>query len=154
MGNCCESTRLYFEEIENQATIERNMSQHNNIDLQIKKILMLGSGSSGKSVLFKQLKCIQSNGFDAEELENSRHIIRQNVVAAMMKLLKKSLELYERDNERFRDCFLDFAEHEIEEAVLCVIHHANNSFEEGTLPTDPSILKKLGINHKYITYEI
>lgn len=44
------------------------------------KILLLGSGESGKSTIVKQMKIIHQNGFTKDELESYRPIIYKNVL--------------------------------------------------------------------------
>ena len=45
------------------------------VNKQVKNLLLLGPGSSGKSTLFKQIKCIHGNGFEYDELKECKHMI-------------------------------------------------------------------------------
>eukprot|EP01083_Nonionella_stella_P236834 831379_1 len=64
----------------NDKNIEKYMDYQRQMEMRIKKLLLLGAGSSGKSTLFKQLKCIYDVGFEDTELEACRHTLRQNVI--------------------------------------------------------------------------
>ncbi|KAG0742032.1 hypothetical protein G6F57_004680 [Rhizopus arrhizus] len=44
------------------------------------KILLLGSGESGKSTIFKQMKIIHQNGYTKEELVNWKLIVYRNLI--------------------------------------------------------------------------
>ena len=61
-----------------------------------RKLLLLGAGSSGKSTLYKSLRINEQKNEDSELVE-SRHVIRQNIIAGTLTLLKRSQELYEMD---------------------------------------------------------
>ncbi|ORY03003.1 G protein alpha subunit [Basidiobolus meristosporus CBS 931.73] len=76
------------------------------------KILLLGSGESGKSTIVKQMKIIHQNGYTTEELSLFRVTIfknlvdsAQNLVAGMTKL---SLEPVEPQNKEFAVKLQDF----------------------------------------------
>jgi guanine nucleotide-binding protein G(i) subunit alpha len=78
MGNCASNT-------EDKARLVSDM-----IDLQIEedskqykrecKILLLGSGESGKSTIVKQMKIIHQNGYTPEELLAFRPLIWKNLI--------------------------------------------------------------------------
>ncbi|KAL7754467.1 Guanine nucleotide-binding protein alpha-2 subunit [Sorochytrium milnesiophthora] len=63
------------------------------------KILLLGSGESGKSTIVKQMKIIHQNGYTREELIGFRSTIFNNMVDSMRGFLDalKSLELAFQD---------------------------------------------------------
>ena len=61
---------------------------------------MLGSGSSGKSTLFQQLKCIYSTGFEPDEIDACKYQIRSNVVQCMIKLLQCTKQFHEEDPDK------------------------------------------------------
>ena len=72
-------------------------SRSKQIDKQIKeekvkfrrtvKILLLGSGESGKSTFLKQMKIIHGNDFSKDELDNQKPIIYGNIVKGMKVLI-------------------------------------------------------------------
>ena len=51
------------------------------------KILLLGSGESGKSTFLKQMKIIHGNDFSKDERENHKSIIYGNIVKGMKVLI-------------------------------------------------------------------
>lgn len=55
-------------------------------DKDVKKLLLLGAGESGKSTLFKQLITIYGKGFPPHERKNYEPIIRLNLMACMVAL--------------------------------------------------------------------
>ncbi|KAJ3217186.1 guanine nucleotide-binding protein subunit alpha [Clydaea vesicula] len=58
-----------------------------NQPLHTRKLLLLGSGDSGKSTLLKQMKILHGNGFDAKERITYRIALHKNVVDSMKALI-------------------------------------------------------------------
>jgi GTPase SAR1 family protein len=56
------------------------------------KLLLLGTGASGKSTFLKQLKIIHKDGFSATEIDQFRDSLPMSSVQSMQKLLKALLE--------------------------------------------------------------
>lgn len=56
----------------------------------IKKLLLLGAGESGKSTLFKQINNIYGEGFNQKDREEYIRIIHSNVIKAMKVLVDQS----------------------------------------------------------------
>jgi hypothetical protein len=68
-----------------------------NIDRQLRKeridkqkeykILLLGTGESGKSTIIKQMRIIYGKGFSDDDLVGYRELVFQNIITAMKRLL-------------------------------------------------------------------
>jgi len=56
-------------------------------DLKVIKLLLLGTGESGKSTIFKQMQILYAKGFSEFERSTFRHVVRRNVVEAMQTLI-------------------------------------------------------------------
>ncbi|ETO24189.1 guanine nucleotide binding protein (G protein), alpha inhibiting activity polypeptide a, partial [Reticulomyxa filosa] len=108
----------------------------NNINFQLqqaralqtkeKHLLLLGTGSSGKSTLFKQLgqnnslkkqnrKYIQGERFVTQDYVHALQAIRTNCVQAIITLLKKSEQLYLRGHKH---CHVNFEDTKIASSVM------------------------------------
>ncbi|KAG0175389.1 Guanine nucleotide-binding protein alpha-2 subunit [Apophysomyces sp. BC1034] len=75
------------------------------------KILLLGSGESGKSTIAKQMKIIHQDGYTTEELMTWRHTIFKNLVDSIQDLLNAARKLdiqLEPENEALVDQILEF----------------------------------------------
>ena len=57
------------------------------------KLLLLGSGSCGKSTIVKQMRIIHGEGFDEEERKEYKFLINKNVLHALLTLLNGLKEL-------------------------------------------------------------
>ncbi|KAG1079273.1 hypothetical protein G6F42_023851 [Rhizopus arrhizus] len=55
------------------------------------KILLLGSGESGKSTILKQMKIINQNGYTKDELRSWRTIVYQNLIQSAQALVQAIL---------------------------------------------------------------
>ncbi|ETO24678.1 hypothetical protein RFI_12479 [Reticulomyxa filosa] len=56
----------------------------------------------------KMLRCIQGDPFLPQDYVHCLEIIRTNCVQSILTILKKSEQLYLRDKERYRNCYVDF----------------------------------------------
>ncbi|KAL0955378.1 hypothetical protein HGRIS_001626 [Hohenbuehelia grisea] len=76
------------------------------------KILLLGSGESGKSTIVKQMKIIHQNGFTREELETYRPIVYKNVLdsaqAIVLAMRKIGVEPTDYSNKALADQIVEY----------------------------------------------
>eukprot|EP01156_Anaeramoeba_ignava_P024371 Anaeramoba_ignava/c6814_g1_i1.p1 GENE.c6814_g1_i1~~c6814_g1_i1.p1 ORF type:complete len:198 (-),score=54.65 c6814_g1_i1:103-696(-) len=73
------------------------------------KIILLGTGESGKSTLIKQLSLLFSNGFDEDDFVTYRDTIRSNILFHMNILLQEATKLkikLEEQNQLIAENFL------------------------------------------------
>ncbi|ESO96555.1 hypothetical protein LOTGIDRAFT_159974 [Lottia gigantea] len=90
-GSCVEeSTRLYSTPEESKRArlrdkqLTRLLNKHHNEEMKKLKLLLLGTGESGKSTLTKQMKIIHINGFDKQERLAKILDIKRNVRDAIL----------------------------------------------------------------------
>jgi len=103
--------------------VEKNERREN-------KLLLLGTGSAGKSTLFKGLRLVNHNQFEPSEKVDTRRTIRSNIVASIMTLLQKSQMLYEKDPERFAGCKVNITDSKVIQSVQVLITFAEESFSD------------------------
>ena len=112
------------------------------LNKQSKKLLLLGTGSSGKSTLLKSLKIItRDQNMDTETTE-SRHVIRLNCVAGILTILKKSQEIYDEDPEKNKECLVSMDD-DIVVAIQLVVNYGGENFAE---MLDYEEVGRLGMN--------
>jgi len=138
MGTCCSVKSspskgdLNEAELRAHEDIKDQLITAEKQDNRIKKLLLLGSGSSGKSTIFRQLKCVYDEGFSEAELCDILPALRLNCVAGILTLLRKSEQLYQLDEKEHSECYIDLAS--VTEDVLSSIHlvvrYREESFEE------------------------
>merc|ERR1712228_351137 len=93
------------------------------------KLLLLGTGSSGKSTLFKSLKIITKEPHMETETAEARHVIRQNCVAGILTLLKKSQELWEKNEAKNIDCLVNMDQETVDH-ITNVVQYGSETFSE------------------------
>lgn len=75
--------RMLSKEVEKRLKIEKKLARKE------VKLLLLGTGESGKSTFMKQMKIIHDNGFTRKELESQRKIVFHNIIVCMQCILKQ-----------------------------------------------------------------
>ena len=101
MGGICTNA---FEDDKHSALVDSEITKDKKRDMKIKKLLLLGSGGSGKSTFFKQLQTIHGNGFsDKDRLSYQNHVYHQ-IIEQMKTLVRRSFEFVEEDITHFGDC--------------------------------------------------
>ena len=107
------------------------------------KLLLLGTGSSGKSTLFKGLRIINGNQVQVREQADTRHVIRANLVAGMLTLLQKSAILFERDKSEYARCNVDLSDAQAVKRIEILMKFGDETFSNDDL-MEPSDLNDLG----------
>lgn len=110
MGGCVstvdEAGRLHSE------AIDRQLEEDHKKYKRECKILLLGSGESGKSTIVKQMKIIHQNGFGPQELDEFRPIVYQNVLdsaqAIVLYMRKTGLQCAHNNNRLLAEKILDY----------------------------------------------
>ncbi|ETO14261.1 hypothetical protein RFI_23107 [Reticulomyxa filosa] len=97
-----------------QQNIDNYLQEDRQSKEKVKHLLLLGTGSAGKSTLFNQLKYVRGKPFSIQECITSLQIIRTNCVQTIFTLLKKAEELYEGGN---KNCFVDLGNEEIRKMI-------------------------------------
>lgn len=67
--------------------IEEQLKQARKIQSNRVKLLLLGTGDSGKSTFVKQMKVIYKNGFSTVEVKQFNLILQENCLASMQRIL-------------------------------------------------------------------
>jgi len=98
-----ERADKHDEHIRNLA-IEKTNAQDHEHDIQIKKLLLLGAGESGKSTLFKQTVSLYGAGFTEKQTNDYVQIVHNTTVTAMQTLCREMDRLYE--TEQITECKL------------------------------------------------
>jgi len=116
---CCASDEATAKDKE----LKKELDKGRKADNAVKKLLFLGSGGSGKSTLFKQLRSLHGSGFgDKDRLQFKDHIYAQ--ITEQMKLVMECIEIYNEDNEEEKDLELSAAGQEARDKLLA---HASSS---------------------------
>jgi guanine nucleotide-binding protein G(i) subunit alpha len=91
MGNCCgsslsEAERAAFAETQ---TLDQLISRDQMRDSREVKLLLLGTGDSGKSTIFKQMQVLYGGGgFSRAQRDQFRVVVRQNIIQALFSLVQ------------------------------------------------------------------
>ena len=101
------------EEIAKNITIDKAGRVDSEVDVTIKKLLLLGAGESGKSTIFKQMVDLYAHGFDQQAMIEWIPVIRANLISSMQ-LLVKNCQKFKAEGkdgfdiapERADDCHL------------------------------------------------
>ena len=115
------------EQLAKSKNIDKKMHEDDRQEKIINKLLLLGTGSSGKTTLFKALKSMHNSGMDKSELLDTRHVIRQNVILGILILLQQSQELYDQDPENHSDCQIVVSD-DLRKIIQIIVNNANNQF--------------------------
>lgn len=91
LGICASSEER--ERRQRSIQIDRELEQDLEKQRKEIKILLLGSGESGKSTIVKQIKIIHQGGFTDAELESWRPIIYKNLVDSAKDLITSAQKL-------------------------------------------------------------
>eukprot|EP00485_Elphidium_margaritaceum_P023187 CAMPEP_0202711494 /NCGR_PEP_ID=MMETSP1385-20130828/23293_1 /ASSEMBLY_ACC=CAM_ASM_000861 /TAXON_ID=933848 /ORGANISM="Elphidium margaritaceum" /LENGTH=355 /DNA_ID=CAMNT_0049371241 /DNA_START=100 /DNA_END=1167 /DNA_ORIENTATION=+ len=89
------------EEAATDKQVEREVTGAKRSQENVKKLLFLGSGGSGKSTLFKQLRTIHGEGF----LDKDRIGFKDHIYSQVIEQMKSMNELYEELKEECPDEF-------------------------------------------------
>jgi len=88
MGCCASSlTPAQKAEIAESNQLDKVLNNQQADESKIIKLLLLGTGESGKSTIFKQMQILYQEGFSDFEKSTFRHVVRRNVVEAMQTLI-------------------------------------------------------------------
>ncbi|KAF9650225.1 G-protein alpha subunit [Thelephora ganbajun] len=102
MGNCASATQGREPASQRSADIDRIIEEDSKKFKKECKILLLGSGESGKSTVVKQMKIIHQDGFSVEERIAYRATIYQNLLesaqAIVFAMHKLSIEPMDPQN--------------------------------------------------------
>eukprot|EP01084_Bolivina_argentea_P020338 37826_1 len=105
MGVCNSTvpTDKNTQEIEKLLNNEYRKGKHD------KRLVLLGTNSSGKSTLLKQLEYVYKYGYEIkdDELDSFNHKLRERIMSTIITLLHKSQELYDSNPNEFSDCLFD-----------------------------------------------
>jgi hypothetical protein len=124
MGSCLSSDP----NAQNNRNIKKQFDNWEQEEQAIRKLLLLGTGASGKSTVFKQLKCIHGDGIGINDFEESRSVIRQNCVSGLVTILRKANELYNQDSTKYSKCQIPLNDENISKSINTLIQHGNTQF--------------------------
>ncbi|KAG0228699.1 Guanine nucleotide-binding protein alpha-2 subunit [Actinomortierella wolfii] len=110
MGLCLSAEEKEQKEI--SQLIDRGLEEDNRRLKKECKILLLGSGESGKSTIVKQMKVIHQGGYSKEELASFKLTVYKNLVdsaqALVLAMEKLRLEPVLPENRAMADRILDY----------------------------------------------
>jgi len=93
-----KATKTELEAIKRSKHVDRNLATSRASEKKTIKILLLGTGESGKSTIFKQMQILFDSGFTEIDQTVFRGILRSNVVEAMQTLIQ-GMEVFDLEFE-------------------------------------------------------
>lgn len=136
MGNLCGSglTPDQRRAIEESDKISKAMAAAKTEDIRIIKVLLLGTGESGKSTIFKQFQLIYTKGFSELEKSTYCHVLRRNTVQCMQTLImgveRFDLQWADPHSARWADYFMDVDPLAVDFWVPDLVHGVNFLWNE------------------------
>lgn len=117
MGNVCSGggggNGQDEEQTKRSRQIDRGLEEDSKKLRRECKILLLGSGESGKSTIVKQMKIIHQNGYTQDELALYRHTIYKNVIDCAKALIgamrQFEIEVEKEGNRELCDYIMEYA---------------------------------------------
>ncbi|KAI9770849.1 MAG: Guanine nucleotide-binding protein alpha-2 subunit, partial [Candelina submexicana] len=112
MGNCGSTESGETEQKKRSQMIDRKLEEDSKRLRRECKILLLGSGESGKSTIVKQMKIIHQNGYTVDELALYRLTIYKNLVDCAKALIgamrQFEIEPGNAQNREYGDYLMDY----------------------------------------------
>ncbi|KAK4189283.1 guanine nucleotide binding protein, alpha subunit [Podospora australis] len=113
MGSCMSTGGEESEQRKRSNKIDRDLEEDSKRLRRECKILLLGSGESGKSTIVKQMKIIHLKGYSPEELRNYRPTVFKNLLECA-KSVANAMRQFDIDpvldeNKRHLDFLLDYS---------------------------------------------
>jgi guanine nucleotide-binding protein G(i) subunit alpha len=103
--NCCggKASEGDEEARKESKVIDKTIKQEKKEADKKVKLLLLGTGDSGKSTFLKQMKVIHSNGFTKSEIEQFREVLRDNVMTVIAALINGCQNLNIQIPDKYED---------------------------------------------------
>lgn len=111
MGVCLSAEERA--EREKSQRIDRELEEDSKRLRRECKILLLGSGESGKSTVVKQMKIIHQNGYSQEELKSWKLTIYKNIIESIQAIVSAA-EKFEYEFETLDD--------QVNEYITCLLY--------------------------------
>ncbi|KAF2668207.1 guanine nucleotide binding protein, alpha subunit [Microthyrium microscopicum] len=113
MGACMSTNAEDLEQKKRSQAIDRKLEEDSRKLRRECKILLLGSGESGKSTIVKQMKIIHQNGYSPDELSMYRLTIYKNVLDCAKSLIS-AMRQFEIEpeidaNKQFIDYLMEYS---------------------------------------------
>eukprot|EP00483_Globobulimina_turgida_P001192 UN01194 len=125
MGTCCHSDT----DEERNHLVDSDIRSDRGQDKQIKKLLLLGPGSSGKTTFFKQLKIIHhQQGFTDKDRRDYEAQINNQIIEQMQKLISRGRELIEDFPDKY--AHLEISDEVVDSASFIELLRRDNEINE------------------------
>ncbi|KAF4126864.1 guanine nucleotide-binding protein G(i) subunit alpha [Geosmithia morbida] len=112
MGMCMSSNNEEADQKKKSQAIDKQLEEDSKRLRKECKILLLGSGESGKSTIVKQMKIIHLKGYSDDELYNYRATVFKNLVecakAVIHAMQQFELEPQLEENKRYAEFLLEY----------------------------------------------
>jgi len=89
---CLGQSEEMIEQNKVNARIEKELRRDQSLESKSMKLLLLGTGESGKSTFIKQMRIIHGDGYSLLEKQKYASIIIQNILISMQTLIKAMQE--------------------------------------------------------------
>lgn len=87
---CCAPTQGDPEARKRSKDLDETIKQERKDEVKKVKLLLLGTGDSGKSTFLKQMKIINKNGFTKSETDRYKRILRDNALRSIQVLCEQA----------------------------------------------------------------
>ncbi|KAL2112282.1 hypothetical protein VUR80DRAFT_8135 [Thermomyces stellatus] len=123
MGACMSSNNEEVLRKKHSQAIDKQLEEDSKRLRRECKILLLGSGESGKSTIVKQMKIIHLKGYSDDELYNYRPTVFKNLVecakAVIMAMQQFDIQFVNAENSMHAKFLMEYAPESGPQAMIC-----------------------------------